>query len=349
MAISRLAIGMPSNRHWAESRDAIESALHYCSRNNYLLVVSDNSGDAEKAAACRALMTQENFKYIESKPCGMMENWYQVFDATQDADFVLIMGDDDTIFSFAPMAPIENLGSDVMGVKPDVFSFSLPTGITKLHNGAMLGATGVERINQNLQFSAGSNIAFFTFWRRDLYKSIMSLWHGPHPTRGLYCDWAVIHAMMSSGKVLRLPTSCYYYNLQNWAGTQSQIDEQVERAYVKSGLPAGSSAYHGLFNAVDSFIFINRQDSPLAAQERLLSAIHAFNLYYQGYSQTPPAVSAHANAAAIFSLSQKLNGLDDVPQIFAVIADIFEAIQQGLGEKYKFFYEAAIGKPWGMF
>jgi len=125
--------------------------------------------------------------------------------------------------------------------------------------------------------------------------------------------------------------------------------QQVEKAFIGSGLPPGSSVYHALFNAVDSFIFVNRKDSPMAAQERGLTAIFSFDSYLKNYLAAIPQNSQHPNAKEILKLSLQLVGNDSVPSIFAVLSDIFGAIRPGMDKEYREFHQFATGKPWGEF
>jgi hypothetical protein len=341
------AIGMPSNRGRAASAESIQSAMAVCKKTGIGLAVSDNSQDPEKEKELGPTMAEAGLDYIKSPPCGMTENWMRAFNAA-DGEFVLMMGDDDSMFSVSPPPDFSKLPGDVVGIKPCLFAYTDGAGIGRVNFAAIQSPAAHDRIVENIKAANGTNLGIFSFWRRDILKSIMDLLFIHHPTKGTYCDWAVMNALVSSGKVVTDPSLCYFYNLQNWAGTQEHIQAQVERAFTSCGLPAGSSAYALLLNAIDSFIFVNRKDSPLPEQERGLTAIFSLNIYLQGYTKNIPADSKHAHAGEIKKLSQKLVGNDSVPEIFSLFSEIFDAIRPNLGEQYREFYQEAVGKPWGV-
>lgn len=342
-----LSIAMPSNRDFQSSFEAVHSAVIYCKKTGTQLVVSDNSGDPVKERELSNLMQGEGLLYIKSPPCSMIENWNLAFDAS-DSEFVLVMGDDDRIFSFCPQPDFSKVASDVVAIKPCLFAYTDTAGIHKVNFSPIQAANAHERILENWKASNGCNMAIFSFWRRTLLKSIFDLLFIHHPTKGTYCDWAWMNGLVSSGKIVMDPSLSYFYNLQNWAGSSEAIQGQLDRAFVTSGLPAGSSAYGSLFNAIDSYIFINRQDSPLNENERKLSAIFCFNIYLQGYIKDMPATSKHENAEKIANLSKKLVGNDSVPDIFAIITEILDAVRPNLGKQYQEFHQKAVGKNWGV-
>ena len=230
-------------RRFVSARESIESAVRFCIKQNMRLVVSDNSGSPEKATALKPLMQgHENLVYLETPPCGMMDNWFLTFNETK-SDFVLMMGDDDTIFSYGDAPTFTNITPDVVGIRPAVMGYSDEGGIIRSYTSEITAPHPTQRVMDHLQTSSGANLGIFTFWRRDIFKSIMDLWFGPHPSKGTYCDWAVMNGLISSGTVLRDPSSCYFYNLQNWMGDAQAVQQMVEKAYTKSGLPPTAAAY----------------------------------------------------------------------------------------------------------
>lgn len=296
------SIAMPSNRAFKDSRIGIDSAELYCT-DKAQLSVADNSGDINKKNA------YQGKAFIRTcDPCGMIDNFYNAFNATT-GDFVLIMGDDDRIFSVNE--PAFDVANDVVGIHPSVVAFTAKDGIIRGDATEINADTAKGRIQQHLAQCNGANLAFFSFWRRDVLKSIMELWFHHHPTKATYCDWAVMNALASSGKVVRDTSTVYFYDLSNWVGDAGFIAGQVEKAFCNSGLPKEAVQFAPAFQAIDSFIFINRQDSPVPAAERLEAAMHCIG-------------DMDWNAA-----------LDMVAQF-------------GLEDKYRAFYLHATGKEWGM-
>lgn len=345
---AKLSIGIPSNRPLAQSRDSIKSAVDFCQRNGYNLVVSDNSGDSDKRAWLQDIMQADGLQHIDSPPCDMMDNWFQAFHATT-GDFVLMMGDDDSIFGYEEAPAFSDIPADVIGIRPVVAGYGKEEGVIRMYNSGLSAERGAERVLEYLKTSNGANLGILTFWRRDVLGPIMKLWLEHHPTKATYCDWAVMAALSSSGKVLRHPTACYFYNLQNWLGDQEFIRAQVEKAYARGGLPAGTVAYERVLNALDSFIFIFRSSSPLSYEERFIAAAFTMDLYLKPYRENLPLTSSHANAAEINAISQKLVGLDHIPDVLNVLLEIVEAIQPGLADRYRAFNEVATEKPWATF
>lgn len=300
---TKLSIAMPSNRNVELSRKSIDCSLDYCHEKNLQLSVSDNSSCEEK----KELWNGYQF-YIPSKPCGMIENFYNAFDKTT-GEFVLIMGDDDRIFSINEAN--FDVASDVVGIHPSIVAFTAKDGIVRGDATELNAETAIGRVKQYHAQCNGSNLAFFSFWRRDLLKSIMDLWFLHHPTMATYCDWAVMSALASSGKVIRDTSTVYFYDISNWMGGETFIKSQVEKAFVNSGLPKEAAQHSSIFQAIDSFIFINRQDNGLRPGEALIAAQHCIGDNFDW------------NAALEF-------------------VDGF-----GLKEKYQHFYLHATGKEWG--
>ena len=176
---------------------------------------------------------------------------------------------------------------------------------------------------------------------------LMELWLIHHPTKGSYCDWAMMHALASCGKAVIHPAASYFYNLHNWAGDDQEVSDQVEKAFLAAGLPAGSGAYENLFHAIDSYIFINRKDSPVEAQERRLAAVYFLDYYLKKYLKKLPRNSTHENGKEILALSEKIDGDASIPAIFSLISDILAAIRPGLDKQYREFSQYAVDKPWG--
>lgn len=339
---------MPSHRDLPSSATAIQSALGFCRKEGLQFVLSDNSQDPAKEKEYAALQ-RDGFQYIKSPPCGLIENWQQTFEAA-DGEFILMMGDDDTLFGFAPQQDdLCKVQDDVVAIKPSLFAYAETKGVLKTDITPILSSTAQQRITENLKNSSGTNLGFFSFWRKSVIKSVMDLWMIHHPTKGAYGDWAVMHGLISSGKAVMHPSLCYFYNLQNWFGPPEKISTEVDRHYVNAGLSPGSGAYQLLFIGIDSFIFIGRKDSPVPDKEREQAATACLSFYLQGYLKNIPQTSSHPNAQDIAALSRKLIGNTTVEQIFNVISDILDAIRPGLGRQYRDYYAFAIGKPWGTF
>lgn len=344
--MSQLCIGIPSNRPLAVCEATIQSAVDYCRSQGVRLYVSDNSGDDQKEARLREIVNGEGLTYVRQPPCGMMENWFAAFNGTE-GDYVLMMGDDDRLMSLGSSVDDRHLAADVAGIRPTVLAYHDPRGITNINFAGINSDKPIERIVEHIKSSNGVNIGIFSYWRRDIFKSIMELHFLSHPTKGTYSDWALMNGLVSSGKVIKAPMSCYFYDIKNWAGDADFVRRQVERAFEASGLPGSAAAYATVLNALDSFIYVARKDSPLSKEDRVSAGLFCLTMLLENFSQRIPAETAHPNAKAISALAHKLIGNRNAASLFDIALGIVSELQDGLGEKYKTFFEQATGYAYG--
>jgi hypothetical protein len=175
----------------------------------------------------------------------------------------------------------------------------------------------------------------------------MELHFFAHPTKGTYCDWALMNGLVSSGKVIKNPMMCYFYDVHNWMGDAAFVQKQVERAFEASGLPGGAAAYATVLNALDSFIYVARKDSPLSKEDRVSTGLFCLTMLLENFSQRIPAAATHPNAKAINALAHKLIGNRNAAALFDIAIGIVSELQDGLDEKYKAFFEQATGYAYG--
>ncbi len=354
MTTPRFSICIPTHRPLVQTQRALQSAYDLCKRNGYAFAVSDSSGDRDKYDFLHGLMQgEEHMTHIDSPPCGMIQNWFQALHGTT-TPFVMLMGDDDTIFEYDNGPDLDNLPADVVGVRPNILSYHPGSGLQRIYNAPITSEHGAQRVLEYITTANGANSGVICFWRRDVLEPIMNLWLNHHPTKGNYCDWAVMSALSAAGKVLVHPTMCYFYNIHNWIGGADHVQEQVEKSYALGGLPPGSAAYEGIFNALDSFLFTNHNQSPLSYEDRFIAAAFSLNIYLDPYLKAPyhgknGGTVVHDNAAAINALCAELVGLDDIPAILELLVQIVDAIKPGLGALYRDFYTTATGRDWGTY
>jgi len=276
----------------------------------------------------------------------MMQNWFAAFNGT-DGDYVLMMGDDDRIISLGSSIDTGGIAPDVAGIRPTILAYLDPRGITNINFAGINSDKPAERIIEHLKSSNGANLGIFSYWRRDVFKSIMELHFLSHPTKGTYSDWALMNGLVSSGKVIKAPMSCYFYDIKNWMGDADFVQRQVERAFEASGLPGSAAAYATVLNALDSFIYVARKDSPLSREERISTGLFCFTMLLENFSQRIPAAATHPNAKEISGLAHKLIGNRNAAGLFDIAIGIVAALQDGLDEKYKAFFEEATGYAYG--
>lgn len=292
------SIAMPSYRSYALSHGAIYAAENFKLLIECDLFISDNSGDASKSGPYTT----------KTLPCSRTENFLNAFNGTT-GNFVLLMNDDDRILSIADVDI--DIPSDVVGIQPTVEMFSPSAGILKISSMYNVEAIAQDRLIEWTKSSGGTCHAFFSFWRRDILGSLLDLWANHHPTKGGYLDWAITNGLISSGKVIRDPSVIYFKDISNWVGDDTAVKKERSRIYAECGYE-GLAEHEQIMIAIDSFIFVNRKDSPVAPDERLKAALTCLFPY------TFPQVE------------EVLNKFD-------------------LMDKYREFYLYAIGKPWGEF
>ncbi|HEX2751869.1 MAG TPA: hypothetical protein VHP34_01935 [Alphaproteobacteria bacterium] len=342
----QLCIGIPSHRPLAACEATIKSAVDYCLEQNVRLFVSDNSGDDEKEARLKEIVSGNGLTYARRPPCDMMENWFAAFNGTE-GDYVLMMGDDDRLMSLGAAQDIRGIPSDVAGIRPTILAYLEPRGITNINLAGIQSEKPAERIVEHIKTSNGANIGIFSFWRRDIFKSIMELHFLAHPTKGTYSDWSLMNGLVSSGRVTKLPMSCYFYDMKNWMGDAVFVQKQVERAFEASGLPGSAAAYATVLNALDSFIYVARKDSPLSKEDRVSTGLFCLTMLLENFSQRIPAAATHPNAKAINALAHKLIGNRNAAALFDIAIGIVSELQDGLDKKYKSFFEQATGYAYG--
>lgn len=346
MADNKLCIGIPSNRKLPACESSIRSAVTFCRENDISLFVSDNSGDAEKKQALSAQITGDGMTYAATPPSNIFDNWFNAFNGT-DGDFVLMMGDDDRVFNMGAMPDLGDLDDGVIGIRPTIIAYIEPRGITNINFSAIKSDKPIERIVEHVKTSNGSNIGICSFWRRNILKSIMELHFYAHPTKGMYCDWSLMNGLVSSGKVVKNPMSCYFYDVHNWMGDAAFVQSQLEKSFESSGLPASAAVYATVLNAMDSFIYVARKDSPLSKEDRTAAGLFCLTMLLENYAQRIPSASTHPNAKAISTLSHKLIGNKNAASLFDMALGIIDEMQDGLADKYKIFFEEATGYAFG--
>ncbi len=256
----QLSICMPSNRPFATSRRAIETALAYCEMRNAILIVSDNSGDVEKREYWQR--RSPKIKYLVSDGTDAMTNFMTAFLASE-TPFILPMGDDDEI-KFNPKIPafdFANLPSDHIGVRPITEIWTEEKGTIRVKSFAITSDHPVERIIEYSQAASGDNSAFYSVFRRSAYLDLMDLFNRHHPTKGAYCDWSQVTALISYGKMALDQGTLYRYNISGWQ-SNLLIEKNILKAFTDAGLSEDAQKYEALLRYLDIFVFISSRKSP---------------------------------------------------------------------------------------
>ena len=106
-----------------------------------------------------------------------------------------------------------------------------------------------------------------------------------HPTRGGYTDWAFMHALISSGKIFHDQSKLLIYKNNNWFGDKKFIKKNEINLYKKAGLTERGVHFSMLFRALDVFILILRESSPINRKLLLVTAKSSFIFYLKVFLQ----------------------------------------------------------------
>ncbi|MCD2176713.1 hypothetical protein [Rhizobium sp. C1] len=336
--MKQLSICMPSNRGFETSFRAIETALAFCEARNAILIVSDNSRDVEKAAYWKG--RSEHLLYVPDAPLEASANGLNSIKAVE-TPFLMPLGDDDELYSDDAHTPVDlaTLGPDVIGVKPLIELFSPGTEMAARRAFALDGETAGLRLQQFLERNQGDNTSYYSVFRTAPYISLGEYFQASHPTRGLYCDWALAMALFMAGKLLFDPSIVFRYNASAWS-TPALVEENARKFYTRVGLPGNFRDYNMLLRAMDLFVLCGRKGGGMAREalaELQTGALWEFLNY--GFS----AVLERANPETpnLVELAQK--GLQELNPVLKFLhgAAVLDCFQPGLKAKYIAFLKSA--------
>lgn len=332
-----LSICMPSNRSLAQSRAAIDSAIAYCEARNAVLIVSDNSGDPEKRAylAGRSpLLT-----VIDAGDAPPLVNMRLALDAAT-TPFVMPMGDDDQIAvaEGQPAFDLASLPGDYIGVLPVSVPFSALHGQMQTKGFALASDDPAERIGQYVAGAQGNNSLYYSMFRRDVFTSLIHAFAEHHPTKGMYCDWALMLALICYGKMAHDPGTVFRYNMGKWDSVE-KIDGMVVDLYRNAGLPAEATKFDGLLMYLDLFVLSMRSGSPVQPEQRQrLGRIVTNRLlgpFIQKVANAPEDYDGTVRHLATMAIEEQ----DSFMQ-FQIALMMVDRLQPGLKDRYVAFVKA---------
>lgn len=333
-----LTLCMPSKRDLAGSRVAIESALAYCRARDALLVIADNSGDAEKQAYLETIGAP--LIYIKSDKGDILGNVNESLRAAPTA-FIMPIGDDDEILvnQEHPAFDLSELPFDYVGVLPHTIPFSPGLGLERDKQFDVASDVAGQRILSYMQNANGDNGSYYAVYRRDVFVSLVHLFTEAHPTRGGYCDWAMVLALAAYGKLAYDPSTIYRYNMENW-DTAEKIERTNVEFFVRAGLPADSGKYAQLLQFLDLFIFATRSGTPLAQEERQRLGKDIVNILLGGFVQQVADAPEDYDGTLRHLAGMVLDEQDSFTQ-FQIGIMMADRVQPGLKDRYVEFVKRA--------
>lgn len=255
--MKQLSVCMPSNRGFQKSFRSIETALAFCEARDAVLVVSDNSRDAEKAAYWQG--RSPNLVYLADAPLDPFANGRNSF-LPVETPFVMPMGDDDELHVQEGHAALDLAGlpPDVIGVKPAIELFLEGTTLSVPRIYDLDAETPGKRLRQYIDRNEGDNSTYYSIFRTEPYLSLREFFIAAHPTRGGYADWQVVMALVVEGKLLLDRSILFRYNVAAWA-TPETVEASAKTLYTNAGLPDNFRDYNSLLRWMDLFVFSCRK------------------------------------------------------------------------------------------
>lgn len=262
--MKQLSVCLPSNRGFEKSFRSIETALAFCETRDAVLIVSDNSGDVEKAAYWQG--RSAHLLYLPDAPVEPNANAANVFGAVT-TPFMMPMGDDDELHDDDRYPPVrfEDLEPDAIGIKPMTELFVPGTELSVSRAFGLEQETPGQRLREFFARNGGDNTIFYSIFRTEPYLSLRAFFLAHHPTLGSYCDWQMSMALLLAGKLVFDPSIVFRYNASSW-DTSSNVEDNAKRLYTSVGLPENFRHYSSLLRAMDVFVFTGRKGGGLTRE-----------------------------------------------------------------------------------
>ena len=343
--IKPLTICIPTNRKLKASEASIKSAIGFCENNYSNLIISDNSNDDKK----RDMLLQKKLPFLKSffdGPKIAIENWLNAVKYSESL-YTLILSDDDLIYNIEELdySFKDAKKSNIIGIKPIISCWNKEVGIYKSNTFHINEEDPLERILSYRKNYGGDNTTMYSFFDTNILKDLLSVFLY-HPTRGGYTDWAFVHALVSSGKILHDCSKLLIYKNNNWFGDKEYINAQEVNLFKSAGLSERGILFSMLFRAIDVFILILRESSPINRQILIVTAKNSFNFYvkiFLGFFIRNKKLFLSKEIREI----EKMNSEDILEKNLEIILNIISVFKLDLADKYKNFYYKSIGQEWG--
>ncbi|WP_075292713.1 hypothetical protein [Pararhizobium arenae] len=330
-----LTIYMPSKRSLEGSHQAIESALAYARHVDARLIVSDNSGDAEKRRWLETLSPR--LHYVASDAVSAPDNWRPAF-GTVETPFLMPMGDDDLIFFREDEKAVDlaTLPEDVVGVRPATQIWTLTDGVRHTERFTIDADTPADRLIDYGRKVKGNNSIYYSIFRTRPFLSVMRSFVEHHPTTGGYIDWAICLSLFAAGRVVFDPSFTYRYDLGRWSRTET-LNEAKAKLYTDAGLPADTEKFWGLLLFLDLYVFLHRL--PLDASQRENANVVSRRLFLAAFLRSVIENPDRFDEMTryIVDLIAAEQRLDSIFQLSVYLTD---CIKPGLKDGYVRYYQA---------
>jgi len=338
--MTKAAIFIPSNRKLEESIEPLWSAISYAQARGMNVVISDNSGEADKRDYFAA--APSHVTYLANGPEVGPENALAAISAT-DAEFVMMLGDDDSIGMDEGHQPFDfsATGGDVIGVKPRIDIVSGAGEVTDTNAFTIDGLDAAGRVIEYSRKMNGGNSTFYSFFRRDAFHSLLDIFARQHPTRVGNADFAIVYALVAGGRIVHDPSTVVRYNNSHWD------DDAAARAstngiFSSARLPEDARHYMLLFHFLDAYVLIFRKSSALETIESYKAAYAVAMVFLKRllYRMKESPFLYHATSDLVEPLALVVESTEpDLDLIFEVASRLADRVKPGLKQQYDHFLQ----------
>jgi hypothetical protein len=274
--MTTLSICIPSHASLEASKPSVESALTLLNHHDVEIIVSDNSGDVDKATYFGSI-NRAGFRYCKSSYKDPMRNWQNAMENSRGR-YVLMLGDDDLVIAL-PRLRIPTGHDDAIGFRPAHAMYALGQGVSRPTFFDISESRPINRIKNFLVNNGGSAVTLYSAIRRDWWRDMFEEYLANHPTRAMFTDWPMTYSLVSAGKLPAEGNLLYLYNSANW-GTAELISKNTRKQIEDIGLPSDALEIQNAFLAVDSFVAVCRKSLALSTDEKLEAGFYLSTLYF---------------------------------------------------------------------
>jgi len=328
---------IPSNRKLNLIKDNIDSTLNYInSCADIELVLTDNSNDKNKEDYLSKLKGKQ-FNYLISEYKGTTDNWIFSLKSSK-GKFISNMGDDDKIMRLGTLN-LNNIGSDVVGIRPSFIVYTNEFGVMNHSNFSIIEDSPIKRINEYFKKCNGNNNTLYSFFKKNILIELYDILQF-HPFKNSgYWDWTVVLALIAEGKIISDPSTVIFYDNSNWT-TNEKIQSSVTDLFVKENLNSKLANYLLLLLGFDSFILIARKHSGLGLNEKMNLALTVMNSYIDNFFRS---IKLDKFDTTEINSINKLISTKDFMERFKIFFKLLNYLSPGKSEEYLFFLTESTG------
>ena len=256
--------------------------------------------------------------------------------------YIMPMGDDDEIavVEGQPAFDLADLPEDFIGVLPVSVPFSAVHGKLQAKGFALTSDDPAERISQYVDGAKGNNSLYYSMFRREVFVSLIHAFAEHHPTKGMYCDWALMLTMICYGKMAHDPGTVFRYNMGKWDSAE-KIDGMVVDLYRNAGLPTEATKFDSLLMYLDLFVLAMRSASPVTPEQRQRIGRSVTNRLLGPFIQKVANAPEDYDGTVRHLATMAIEAQDSFMQ-FQIALMMIDRLQPGLKDRYVAFVKAVM-------